>query len=117
MAILIALAIHLTAVADDDFRPQISKPGAYMERLTGNPLFSDYVYRRRQRYAYALDTRRQINASRPPAVYYRYNPNALGPFSSGIQAGWVRQPPIPLVVRRPVVVVVESDPFVPSYSD
>ena len=106
----------VTTWADNASQPRISKPGAHSERLQNNPLYADYVYRQRQRYHDALATRRRINATRPPAVYYRYNPNAMSPFWSAIQAGWVRQPPIPRP-RRDYVIYFDADPIVRSFSD
>ena len=104
------------ASGNEDFEVRISKPGAHAQRLAGNPLYADYVGRLQERRAYALNLRRQINASRPPAVYHRYNAQALPPFWSAIQAGWVHQPPIPWSGPRSVVVIANTYPQVPSYS-
>jgi hypothetical protein len=92
----------------------ISKPGAHARR-TENSRYADYVYRLRERRAYALEARREYNARKGPAVYYMGSmPNPMLPFGSGIQLGRVRQPPLLVRPRRHFVVV--ADDFVPSFS-
>ncbi len=110
--VVMCLASVLPVCAGDDFRAQISRPGAHTERLQRSPAYADYVYRLRTRHMDALQLRRQYNASRGPAVYQISQPSFLAnPFWSGIQAGWVRQPPIP--APRPRIYA----PVVPDYHD
>jgi hypothetical protein len=100
-------------------RPQrimISLPGAHARRTAENPIFADYVYRLRERRAYALESRREYNSRKGPAVFYMGSmPNPMLPMGSGIEMGRVRQPP--LAVRRYRRVAVVAHDFVPSNSN
>ena len=60
--------------------------------------FEAYKQRRAIRAAYALKARRLLNANRGPAVYRTAIATnvAVSP-RVGIEAGWIIQPPIPLV--------------------
>ena len=97
------LALSSSALAVED----PSKYEAYKQRLAS-------------RHANALQARRAYNASQGPHVYRTAidGSSLTRPFIA-IEQGWVRQPPIPLIVR-PVVGVTYDDPYgyytrVPAY--
>ena len=72
--------------------------------------FEAYKQRLAERRAYALDVRRQYNASKGPHVYrtaIAVNTPIMTPFIA-IEAGWVRQPPIPM---RPVLGIPYYVPY------
>jgi hypothetical protein len=73
--------------------------------------FEAYKQRLASRHAYALQTRRTYNAAKGPHVYRTAidGSSLTRPFIA-IEQGWVRQPPIPLIVR-PVVGITYDDPY------
>ena len=121
-AILLLIAIALPVQADDDFKLQLGRrANPFNPARTGespirnNAAYQDYLARRAERRYVALQLRLEYNLSKGPAVYYRYNPNALPVFWSAIQQGWVQQPPIPRPAYR--VRLAPRIAYVPSNSD
>ena len=77
---------------------------------TRNSKFEAYQERLAQRRAKALELRRQYNLSKGPAIV-RTSTLRIGviPRYIGIEAGWVRQPPVPM---RPVFAVPYSAAYI-----
>ncbi|MGI9470895.1 MAG: hypothetical protein ACR2NZ_05160 [Rubripirellula sp.] len=99
-AILVAPDLSSTTSAEDEFRIQISRPRTRAE-VGDRWKFDDYRYRLDSRRRDALALRREYNASKGPHVYRTaiVVPMPITPVI-GIEAGWVRQPPIVSRVRR-----------------
>ena len=82
--------------------PIVGAPGAHSRRMD-NELFRSYQERMTERRVYALKTRAEINAMKPPArgwLALRVPYDPLNPLGIGLWTGFVRQPPIPYYPRR-----------------
>ena len=71
--------------------------------------YEAYRQRRAERHAYALQARREYNASKGPHIYRTAIAVSapITPFIA-IEKGWVHQPVIPV---RPIIAVGYPDPF------
>lgn len=107
MLVFVALAgcfsLEVSAIAEDNFRPQISRSRTRLE--VDRWKFDDYRYRLDSRWRDAIAMRREYNASKGPHVYRTAIavPMPITPVI-GIEAGWVRQPPIRSSIRRTTVI-------------
>lgn len=102
-ALAACFSLDVWATAEDNLRPQISRSRTRLE--VDRWKFDDYRYRLDSRRRDAIATRRAYNASKGPHVYRTAIavPMPITPVI-GIEAGWVRQPPIGSSIRRTTVV-------------
>lgn len=90
--------------AEDGFRPQISRTRT-RDEVGDRWKFDEYRYRLDSRWRDALAMRREYNASKGPHVYRTAIavPMAITPVI-GVEAGWIRQPPVYSRIRRTTVI-------------